>query len=396
MIFMQPNVDLQGRRPWYWRGVPRGVFLVMIHFLASALPALRAQEIEKPAGFDTAAEAQASNTIADAANEIEVLKLTAQAFRQATARVRPALVTIESFGGVSAVQGRIGGIRRQGEGNTTGLMISPDGYIITSTFNFIQRPPVITVITSDGQRRVARLLGRDDTRKICLLKIDNVQEMPVPDLAPAAEIQVGQWALSLGVGFGDAEPAVSVGIISALNRVGGRAIQTDANTSPACYGGPLVDIQGRVIGICVPLNPQSQAIGAGVEWYDSGIGFAIPLAELGELIERMKQGHVISPAFMGVQTKPTADQSGLEVEQVVPQSAAEKAGLKPGDKIVEIEGVVVRDLLALRQTLNRYNAGDEVEVRFVHSGGEIQIIKLELGTLQNPDESKQLEPPKIR
>ena len=100
------------------------------------------------------------------------LLLSARAFRQAERRVRPALVTIESFGGVSAIAGKIGGIRNQGEGNTTGVMISPEGHIITSLFNFIEQPPVITVITSDGQRRVAKLLGRDDTRKICLLKIE--------------------------------------------------------------------------------------------------------------------------------------------------------------------------------------------------------------------------------
>lgn len=205
----------------------------------------------------------AAQEIAADEQRLQAMQLTSKAFRAAAAKIRPALVTIESFGGVSAVQGKIGGIRQQGEGNTTGVMISPDGYIVTSTFNFIQRPPVITVITSDGQRRVAQLLGRDDTRKICLLKIEGVQDMPVPELVDPANVQVGQWAVSVGVGFGDTNAAVSAGVISAKNRVGGKAIQTDANISPACYGGPLIDLDGRLIGICVPLNPQSQAIGAG-------------------------------------------------------------------------------------------------------------------------------------
>lgn len=334
-----------------------------------------------------------SNTIV---NSRQIMQWTAQAFRQAVKRVKPTLVTIESFGGVSAIQGRIGGIRKQGEGNTTGVMISPDGYIITSTFNFIQRPPVITVVTSDGKRHVAQMLGRDDTRKICLLKIDGVEGLEVPQMAPIDQIKVGQWAISVGVGFGDAEPAISTGIISALNRVGGRAVQTDANTSPACYGGPLIDIQGNLIGICVPLNPQSQAIGAGVEWYDSGIGFAVPLADLDSLIERMKRGEIIAPAFIGIQSKPAADQSGLEIEQVVPGSAAEKAGLKPGDVIVKIQDTEIRDLLALRQLLNRFDAGDSLPLSYIRDGGAVQTVTLELGTAVNPDESKQLEPPKIR
>jgi len=212
------------------------------------------------------------------ADSFRAMALTSKAFRQATKSILPSLVTIESFGGVSAVQGRMGGIRKQGEGNTTGILVSQDGYILTSTFNFIQQPPVITVITSDGERRVANVMGRDDTRKLTLLKIKGVSDMPVPKIVDLKDVTVGQWVVSLGVGYGDLSPAVSMGIISAKNRIGGRAIQTDANISPANYGGALVDVEGQLMGICVPMNPQSQAISAGVEWYDSGIGFAIPLS----------------------------------------------------------------------------------------------------------------------
>jgi len=169
----------------------------------------------------------------------ESMMLTAKAFRSATEKIQPSLVTIESYGGVAAVQGRIGGIRKQGEGNTTGVVISPDGYVATSTFNFIQKPPVITVVTSDGERHTARLMGRDKIRKICLLKIDGVSDLKVPEIIDPKEVTVGQWAVSIGVGYGDMSPAVSTGIISAKNRIGGKAIQTDANISPANYGGPF-------------------------------------------------------------------------------------------------------------------------------------------------------------
>ena len=184
------------------------------------------------------------------------------------------------------------------------MVISPDGYILTSTFNFIREASVITVKTKAGDERVAQILGRDDTRKICLLKIDNVEGLVVPEMQPLQEVKVGQWAISLGVGYGDQTPAISMGIVSAKNRVGGRAIQTDANISPANYGGPLVDIQGRLIGICVPMNPQSQAVAAGVEWYDSGIGFAVPVDDFKQIIERLKDGQKILPAFIGIHTRP--------------------------------------------------------------------------------------------
>ena len=274
----------------------------------------------------------------------------------------PSLVSIESFGGSSAKAGRIGGIRKQGEGNSTGVVISPDGYILTSTFNFIREASVVTVKTQQGDERVAKILGRDDTRKICLLKIDNVDGLVVPSMQPVQDVKVGQWAISLGVGYGDQAPAISMGIISAKNRIGGRAIQTDANISPANYGGPLVDIQGRLIGICVPMNPRSQGVAAGVEWYDSGIGFAVPVDDFAKIIEQLKDGRKILPAFVGIATTSTADGVGMQVFGVTERSAAEKAGMIAGDILLTINDVPINDMLRLRQVLNRFEAGQEISV----------------------------------
>ena len=142
-----------------------------------------------------------------------------------------------------------------------------------------------------------------------MLKVAPFEGIKVPEFVDEKDLRVGQWAISVGVGYGDANPAISTGIISATNRIGGRAIQTDANISPANYGGPLIDIEGRLLGVCVPLNPQSQAIGAGVEWYDSGIGFAVALASLDKQISRMKTGEKIYPAFLGVRTENEPDRS---------------------------------------------------------------------------------------
>ena len=217
------------------------------------------------------------------------------------------------------------------------------------------------VKTHRGDERVAKILGRDDTRKICLLKIDDVAGLVVPEMQPVQDVKVGQWAISLGVGYGDQTPAISMGIISAKNRVGGRAIQTDANISPANYGGPLVDIQGRLIGICVPMNPQSQAVAAGVEWYDSGIGFAVPVDDFAKIIERLKGGQRILPAFVGIQTGPV-DGPGMRVNGVVEGSAADQAGLVKGDVLLAIDGEPINDMLRFRQVLNRFEAGQEILV----------------------------------
>ena len=327
---------------------------------------------------------------------MEAMTLTSRAFRSATNRVTPSLVTIESYGGVSAVQGRIGGIRKQGEGNTTGIVISSDVYILTSTFNFIQRPPVISVILGDGERHFAKLVGRDDTRKICLLKIDGPTDLPVPEMVDESKIKVGQWAISLGVGYGDTSPAMSTGIISAKNRIGGRAIQTDANISPANYGGPLVDIEGRVLGICVPMNPQSQAVGAGVEWYDSGIGFAVPLADAEKLLDRLKAGEYIRPAFIGIQSGPNPLGDGILINKVNPNSPASRLELEEGDILLSINDNRVNDMLRLKQLINRFEAGETIRITVKRkSTGKEE--KLELPLDPPPTNAKEpLAVPKIR
>ena len=361
------------------RGVIVFVGRLLLVFLVLAVP-VKAQQTQTPDAFET-------------------MMLTAKAFRAASEKIQPSLVTIESYGGVATVQGKIGGIRKQGEGNTTGIVISPDGYIVTSTFNFIQKPPVITVVTNDGQRHTARLMGRDKIRKICLLKIDGVSDLQVPEIVAPKDVAVGQWAVSIGVGYGDMSPAVSTGIISAKNRIGGKAIQTDANISPANYGGPLVDIKGRMIGLCVPMDPQSQAAGAGVQWYDSGIGFAIPLSLDSPVIERLKvEGAEVIPPWLGLKLMAVPEREGLWVEEVVRDSPADKAGIRREDCIRKIDGEEVFDMLKLRQVLSRFEGGQAVELTvWFEEEDKVETRKILLGTPPKPkDGPPTLEPPKIK
>lgn len=309
--------------------------------------------------------------------------LAPKAFRAAVERVVPSLVTIETFGGVSggSRRGKMQGISRPGDGPTTGVIISPDGYVVTSTFNFLRRPPVITVVRQDGVRHVATLLGRDETRKLCLLKIEGVSDLPVPEFVDPQSLKIGAWAISVGVGYGDDEPLISAGIVSALHRVSGRAVQTDANIGPANYGGPLLDIEGRVIGICVPLNPMSREVAAGVEWYDSGIGFAATLHGQENLLAALKAGKTIEPGSLGVQVRPAEPKGGgAVIARVLENSAAEKAGLKAEDRLLAIGGEEVLDVAQLRVLVARYVAGDETQVT-VRRGEETLQLAV---TLQVP------------
>jgi serine protease Do len=127
------------------------------------------------------------------------------------------------------------------------------------------------------------------------LKIEGVRNLPVPVFADPAHLRIGQYAVAIGFGYGGDEPAISAGIVSALNRLAGRAVQTDAKLSPANYGGPLIDIEGRVIGINVPLSPKTDETLGGTEWYDSGIGFAVPIGDPATMIALEKTGLGASP-----------------------------------------------------------------------------------------------------
>ena len=189
-----------------------------------------------------------------------------------------------------------------------------------------------------------------------------------------------------------------MGIISAKNRVGGRAVQTDANVSPANYGGPLVDIEGRLIGICVPLNPQSQAIGAGVEWYDSGIGFAIPIGVDDPLIERLKvPGTRIHPAYLGVKLIANPEGKGLWVEEVMKGSPAEAAGIEREDVLLGIDNREVINVLQLRKVLGRFESGDSVQLKiYSELDQEEQDREVTFIPPPKPKNENQLEPPEIR
>jgi serine protease Do len=281
-----------------------------------------------------------------------------EAMKQAVARVAPSVVRIETVGGLE----RVGNVLI-GTGPTTGLVVSEDGFIISSAFNFAQKPSSILVGLSDGTRTPAKLVATDHQRMLVLLKITVEEKLPVPDFVPEDQMQVGQWALAVGRTFESAHPNVSVGIVSALNRVWGKALQTDAKVSPANYGGPLVDIRGRVLGVLAPLSPQSTGEVAGVEWYDSGIGFAVPLAHVNRVLPKLKAGEDLHPGIMGISlTGKDIYNEPATVMACRPNSPAAKAGFKASDRIVEIDGQPIERQAQLRQQINRHYAGDSLHV----------------------------------
>lgn len=314
---------------------------------------------------------------------------TQNALKAAAARVAPTVVRIETAGGAEVIGGKKGpgggGLIRKGTGPTTGLIVDPDGYIITSTFNFANKPTDIFVtLPGRPQRLVAREVATDQTRMLTLLKVD-AQGLPVPAAVPKKDMEIGQWAVALGRTQEpdvDKPPSMSIGIISALNRIWGKCVQTDCKTSPVNYGGPLVALDGRVYGVIVPASNRAEGETAGVETYDSGIGFAVPLEDIYAVLPRLKAGEKLRRGLLGITPQGTdLYTTAAVVGGVQPDSAAAKAGIQPGDTILEINGRRIPNFSTLQHVLGPLYEGDEVTVKVSRGGQELEFkgIKL-LGT----------------
>lgn len=295
------------------------------------------------------------------------------AIQAAVDKVAGSVVGIETVGGLETVERLL-----IGNGPTTGLIVSADGYIVSSAFNFVQKPSSTIVTLADGARLPARLVATDRSRMLVLLKIEPGRELPVPEAAPQNEIQVGWWSVAVGRAFEISRPNISVGIISAVDRLSGRAIQTDAKVSPSNYGGPLVDIRGRVMGVLSPLSPQKSGEVSGVEWYDSGIGFAVPLEHVYGVLPRLKEGVDLKPGLIGISLQPGDVYADAPVIAATrPNSPAYKAGIKAGDKVVAIDERPVARIQQLLDEVNRRYAGDKVALA-VTRGEERLVHKIEL------------------
>ena len=355
-----------------------------------------------------------------AVDDYEVLRASQERFRAVAAKLKPSLVRIETVGGAqpAAAQPREepkptepdeegppppprlqnpfrdapGSGFVVADGPTTGVVYSADGYIVTSSFNFVREPALITVTLSDGRRVAADLIARDQVRKIALLKID-ATGLTVPEWGAVSELRVGQSAVALGLGFGGSDPSITVGIISALNRMRGNAIQTDAKLNPANYGGPLCDLAGRVIGICVPMAQRAGEL-AGVELYDAGVGFAVPKHRLDAIVETLMTRGSVYRGWLGFVIDPRAPDA-VVILNIAEPSPAQAAGLRPGDKIVRANGQAVLHYGHLVQAIYMVPAGEQVTLEIERDGVEFSAAATlarssELGPL--PDLSEPFDP----
>ena len=275
------------------------------------------------------------------------------AVRNAVSAVAPGVVRIRIVGTAN------GGNLTVSSQVTTGVVVSEQGEVLTSVLGFSGSPAGILVEDSTGNRSAARIVATDHVRKLVLLKCETVSLAP-PQFSSERWPAVGAWSVAVGKLYSSTQPSSSLGIISATQRVHGLAIQTDAKISPVNYGGPLVSLNGKVLGILVPLAPGDSGteISAGVEWYDSGIGFAIPAVDALVIVEQLRAGNDLFHGVMGVAfstRNPLATE--FVISAVHPGSPADVAGLKKGDQIIVANGLQMNRFGIFESVVKKSYAG---------------------------------------
>ena len=285
------------------------------------------------------------------------------------------------FGGQAGPQPQ----KREGASLGSGFLISPDGYIVTN--NHVIAPGAqgasvdsITVTLSDRKEYTAKVVGRDETSDLAVLKIDG-KSLPFVRFGDSARARPGDWVLAIGQPFG-LSSTVTAGIISAIHRVTGqggandRFIQTDAAINQGNSGGPMFDMNGNVIGINSQIYSQSGG--------NIGIGFAIPAEDAKPIVERLMKGQKIERGYLGVQIGgPVNDDvaaslgvpkgQGEIIAKVEPNGPAAKAGLKAFDVVTKVNGQSVTPEQTLSYLIANVPPGGRVQLEVLRGGKPVSL-----------------------
>ncbi|MBI5195326.1 MAG: DegQ family serine endoprotease [Nitrospirae bacterium] len=260
----------------------------------------------------------------------------------------------------------------------SGVIVSSDGYIITN-YHVIEKADEIKVTLFDKKDYTGKVIGSDPKSDIAVLSI-SAKDLPAIKWGDSDELQVGEFVLAFGNPYGLSH-TVTMGIISALGRANvGIAeyedfIQTDAAINPGNSGGPLVNIKGELIGINTAIFTKTGGY--------QGIGFAVPSNMVKSVMEHLvKKGKVVR-GWLGVTiqevTPELAKQFGLKdfkgalVSDISKNSPAEKAGLRRGDVILELNGKTIRDVESLRNMVAQSDIGSAIKLLIMRAGKTIQL-----------------------
>ncbi|MDI6742615.1 MAG: DegQ family serine endoprotease [Smithella sp.] len=260
----------------------------------------------------------------------------------------------------------------------SGFIISDDGYIFTNN-HVVENTDKILVKISDGKEYEAKIIGTDSKTDLALIKIKPENGLPTVEIGDSDSLKVGEWVLAIGNPFG-LEQTVTAGIVSAKGRVIGAGaydnfIQTDASINPGNSGGPLFNMQGKVIGINTAIVAHGQ-----------GIGFAIPINMAKTILEDLKTKGKVTRGWLGISIQNISDdiaksmnyknKGGVLVSDVFKDDPADKAGIKVGDVITEINGRSIKDSQDLLLTIASLRVGDKATIKVWRDGKNLSFSVL--------------------
>jgi len=290
------------------------------------------------------------------------------------------------------------GTEKQEVSGGTGFFVSAEGMIITNRHVVLDTEADYTVFTNDGKSYPAKVLARDSSQDLAVIKIDQekavnsegkleVKSFPTVKLGDSDKVQIGQTVIAIGNALGEFRNTVSVGVVSGLGRQitasGGSfvetledVIQTDAAINLGNSGGPLLNLAGEVIGINTAVVQEAQSI-----------GFAIPINKAKRDIEQVKTSGKIVYAFLGIRyiiiNESIQKENNLPVSYgawivkgeggtsaVYPDSAAEKAGLQENDILLEFDGEKIATDNSLARIIQNYLPEDKVSLKYLRDGKE--------------------------
>jgi serine protease Do len=276
------------------------------------------------------------------------------------------------------------------KGIGSGFIISPDGYVLTAA-HVVDDAESFTVTLLDArgwpEEVPATLVGSDAQTDCALLKLHTDRRLPSLSLGSAHDVEVADWVVVIGSPYG-LDRSVSVGVVSAKGRTdiipGARTsfvdfIQTDAAINPGNSGGPMLGLDGKVVGIANAVNTTGQ-----------GIGFAIPVDVARAVVNELREHGEVRRGWLGLsvvdltpdvaRTLKRPSYSGVVVSDVVAGSPAQRAGLRPGDVILEVDRTPVQRAQALRWKVAQAGPGSQLQVRVTRAGRPVLLAVTPIAT----------------
>ena len=267
------------------------------------------------------------------------------------------------------------------QARSSGFIVSPEGHVITHG-RFVKGRTRLRLFLSGGVKAWARSVGEDPLNRIAILRLEKPQQVAkrfggkLPHLSwgDSSQLRLGQTVFTIGNCFDslrlDGQPTFSQGVITMIDRVRrgaykGVVVETDASVNPGSFGGPLLNARGQVVGV-LTRNVNSR------RW----LGAAVPADQVRHNMERIVAGKPLSRGRLGVALKKTggeASPKGLEVTRVIADSGAAQAGIKPGDRLLEVAGTRVYDTYDVARELNNLSPGTPLEVRLVRGGESLTL-----------------------